>query len=267
MDIPAIEACELRKKWGAASGAAECALDGFSLTVPRGVCFGLVGPGGSGKTTFASIASAGTQADSGRIRVFGEAPASERVALVSALYEPQRLLKLLTAAAAGDLTLSLSGPRRLARALGFVKAPAALPGLIILDDVAGFDPVSLCEALRLIRLLTARGLTILVCSRFAVPVTRLCHSAAVVRAGKVVASGAAADLPGALGFRLTVADLSDELQEALARDGLTVGYNSGGYWIESGNRAQLDAVIDRIRLAGCSIERLEDFSVFDRGLR
>lgn len=267
MDHPAIEASGLRKSWGAPSGAAPFALNGFSLTVPRGVCFGLVGPGGAGKSTFASIASAQTRADAGHLRIFGESPAGERVAVLSAAYDPQRLLKLLTRAASGTVAHSLSGPRRLARALGLGKDAAAPPDLIILDDVAGLDHASLGEALRLIRLLIARGQTILVCSRFAAPVARLCESAAILRAGKVVMCGAAADLLGALGFRLTVADLSDELQEALARDGLTVGYNSGGYWIESGNRAQLGAVIDRIRLAGCNIERLEDLSVFDRSLR
>jgi ABC-2 type transport system ATP-binding protein len=256
MDSPGIEARELRKE--RRNGPA--ALDGFTLTVPRGVCFGLVGPSGAGKTAFAVIASGHMRADSGHIQVFGKAPASERAAFLPAASEPHRLLEFLNRAAAGDTAAALSGARRLARALGFAGFPTA-PELLIADDVGPLDHASLGEALRLVRLLTARGLTILMCSRTVAPIHRLCQSAAVVRAGKVVASGPAAELFGTPGFRLTVAELSDELQEALARDGLTVGYNSGGYWIESCNRAQLGGVIDRIRLDGGSIERLEDLSV------
>jgi ABC-type multidrug transport system ATPase subunit len=261
MDIPAIEARDLRKTRCPGAGAGGGALDGFSLTVPRGVCLGLVGPGGAGQSTFAAIASGQMRADSGHIRIFGEAPAPEQAAFLPHASEPHRLIEFLTRAAAGDTAASPSGARRLAHALGFIRVPAAPPGLLILDEVAPLDHAALAEALRLIRLLTARGVTLLICSRVATPIVRLCPSAAVVRAGKVVALGASAELLGAPGFRLTVADLSDDLQEALARDGLTVGYNSGGYWIESGDRRHLDSAIDRIRMAGSSIETLEELPV------
>jgi ABC-2 type transport system ATP-binding protein len=262
MDTPAIEAHDLRKTFRTASGIERCALAGFSLTVPRGACFGLVGPAGSGKTTFAAVAAAGMRANSGRIRVFGEPPAATRVRLFPAAQSCRRLLDFLNRATAGRLPATTSSGGWLARALELARTPAAPPDLLILDDVGGLDHSALADAHRSIRLLADRGLTILVCSRSATQIARLCDRAAIVRAGRVVAFGSAAELLGARGFRLTVMHLSDDLQETLTRDGLTIGFNGDCYWIESRDRAKLGGTIDRIRLAGGNIEGLEELSAF-----
>jgi ABC-type multidrug transport system ATPase subunit len=47
-------------------------LDGFTLSIPRGVCFGLLGPPGSGKSTFLAILQGRLQPDSGWIRRSGD---------------------------------------------------------------------------------------------------------------------------------------------------------------------------------------------------
>ena len=50
------------------------ALDGFSLSVPRGAILGLVGPNGAGKTTWMMCVAGFLRPDSGEISLFGEGP-------------------------------------------------------------------------------------------------------------------------------------------------------------------------------------------------
>src|SRR5437868_3690501 len=47
------------------------AVDGVSLSVPRGVTFGLLGPNGAGKTTFVKMLLSAVHPTSGRARLFG----------------------------------------------------------------------------------------------------------------------------------------------------------------------------------------------------
>jgi ABC-type glutathione transport system ATPase component len=51
MDGLAVEVSDLGKTWRTMLGKKTIALDGLSLSVLRGVCFGLLGPAGAGKTT------------------------------------------------------------------------------------------------------------------------------------------------------------------------------------------------------------------------
>jgi len=66
---PAIEATDLSHAYGA-----EHALRGVSLTIPRGSMVGLLGPNGSGKTTFFRILTTLLQPTSGTVRVMGLPP-------------------------------------------------------------------------------------------------------------------------------------------------------------------------------------------------
>src|SRR5438105_13432355 len=53
------------------------ALDNVSLTVPRGVVFGLVGANGAGKTTLIKHVLGLFKAQSGSVRVFGKDPVAD----------------------------------------------------------------------------------------------------------------------------------------------------------------------------------------------
>src|SRR4051794_21976087 len=59
------------------------ALDGVSLSVPRGVVFGLVGPNGSGKTTLIKHVLGLLRPQSGTVRVFGRDPVADPVGVLS----------------------------------------------------------------------------------------------------------------------------------------------------------------------------------------
>src|ERR1044071_4086078 len=59
------------------------ALDDVSLTVPRGVVFGLVGENGAGKTTLIKHLLGLLKAQSGSVRVFGRDPVRDPVGVLS----------------------------------------------------------------------------------------------------------------------------------------------------------------------------------------
>src|SRR5262252_7971471 len=58
------------------------ALDDVSLTVPRGVVFGLVGANGAGKTTLIKHVLGLLRAASGSVRVFGRDPVADPVGVL-----------------------------------------------------------------------------------------------------------------------------------------------------------------------------------------
>ncbi len=62
----AIEIKDLKKRYGK-----NRAVDGLSLTIPKGSVFGLVGPNGAGKTTTLGILGGAIQADSGEVNILG----------------------------------------------------------------------------------------------------------------------------------------------------------------------------------------------------
>ncbi len=68
----AVEAHGLRKSYRRWWGREARALDGFTLSIPRGASFGLLGPPGSGKSTFLAILQGRLQPDAGWIRRSGD---------------------------------------------------------------------------------------------------------------------------------------------------------------------------------------------------
>ncbi|MCI0345594.1 MAG: branched-chain amino acid ABC transporter ATP-binding protein/permease, partial [Chloroflexi bacterium] len=77
---PLLEALDLSVRFGGLH-----ALDGASLTVPKGKIVGLIGPNGAGKTTFFNAVSGVVRPETGRIRFLGRditnRPPHERVGL------------------------------------------------------------------------------------------------------------------------------------------------------------------------------------------
>src|SRR5262252_1444390 len=64
---------------------AKMAVDRASLTVPRGVVFGLVGANGAGKTTLIKHVLGLLEAQSGSVRVFGRDPVADPVGVLSSI--------------------------------------------------------------------------------------------------------------------------------------------------------------------------------------
>jgi ABC-2 type transport system ATP-binding protein len=75
---PVVQVSELTRRFGATT-----ALDAVSVSVTRGVVYGLVGPNGSGKTTLIKHVLGLLAAESGSVRVFGMDPVRDPVAVLS----------------------------------------------------------------------------------------------------------------------------------------------------------------------------------------
>lgn len=226
----AIAATALSRNYGSVR-----ALDGVSLTVDEGSCWGLVGPNGAGKTTLFSLICGYLRPSSGDLTVFGRRP-SEPGALKGLLgVLPQdaalptnftvggllthlaRLSGLLNpdseARAAlervgmqeiwsrGSRTLSHGMEKRVALA----QALMGRPRLVCLDEpTAGLDPKSASNVRDLLREMR-KDSTLLISSHNLVELEDLCDHVAVLERGKLVQSASVEQLTRTLAeFRVAV---------------------------------------------------------------
>jgi ABC-2 type transport system ATP-binding protein len=200
------------------------ALDHVSLTVPRGVVFGLVGANGAGKTTLIKHVLGLLRAAEGSVRVFGRDPVADPVGVLSRVgylsEEPDlpgwmrvaELLRYTRAfypgwddAYAEELREAfgldplakvkhLSKGQR-ARA-GLLVALAYRPELLVLDEPSsGLDPVvrrDIMEAI--VRAIAEDGRTVLFSSHLLHEVERVADRVAMIDRGKVVFDSALDDV-------------------------------------------------------------------------
>jgi ABC-2 type transport system ATP-binding protein len=223
VDAPlAVEARDVRKRFGAVT-----ALDGLSLAVPPGEIYGLLGPNGSGKTTLIRTLAGLLRPDGGEVRVFGLGPRAAASAgavgymtQAAALYaelsveENLRFFAALQGVNGGvtgvdariedalrhvDLldrrhstvgTLSGGMRTRVSLAATLLHQPR----LLLLDEpTVGVDPALRREFWEHFRSLAATGVTILVSSHVMDEASR-CDRLGLIRAGRVLAEGTAAEL-------------------------------------------------------------------------
>ena len=89
--MAAIECRALRKNYGPVR-----ALDNVDLAVEKGQIVGLLGPNGSGKTTFIKVAAGLLTPTSGEIRICGDTPGVETKRLVAYLPDKEFLPQYMT---------------------------------------------------------------------------------------------------------------------------------------------------------------------------
>src|SRR5919108_5472950 len=216
----AVEVTNLRKSYDGLE-----AVRGISFELRAGEVFGLLGPNGAGKTTTIEILEGYRKRDVGEVEVLGADPAAagldwrDRIGVVlqsSAMYENLTVAEQLAQFAGYydhprpvDEVIELIGleekrdtrARRLSggqrRRLDLGLALVGDPELIFLDEpTTGFDPGARRRAWETIRSLSALGKTILLTTHYLDEVEQLADRVAVLREGRIVASGTVQELVG-----------------------------------------------------------------------
>jgi ABC-2 type transport system ATP-binding protein len=227
------------------------ALDGISLRIGRGECFGLLGPNGAGKTTLMSLVSGLRAPDAGRLTLDGEPldaghPAvRSRLGLVPqhiALYPRlsaeqnlrvfgqlyglggavlrERIAESLEAVQLTDrrhdLVGSFSGGMQ--RRLNIVASLLHRPQLLLCDEpTVGVDPQSRNAIFELLEKLNREGLTIIYSTHYMEEATRLCSRIGIIDHGRIHALGTLDELLLQLPFEEEIRFPIEAATEGLAR--------------------------------------------------
>ena len=204
------------------------AVNGLSLHVRRGECFGLLGPNGAGKTTTIEILEGLLTPDAGEVDVLGlrwgtddrelrqrlgvqlqetqlaeKLTVEETLRLFRSFYHRGRTVdELLSIIELESKRRSwvgkLSGGQK--QRLAIACALAGDPDLLFLDEpTTGLDPQSRRQLWGLLQRFRTGGGTILLTTHYMDEAETLCDRVAIVDEGRVIAVGTPRDLIGSLG--------------------------------------------------------------------
>jgi len=204
------------------------ALNGVSLTVPKGDFFALLGPNGAGKTTIIGITAGLVTPTAGSVKVFGfdidknPEKAKTFIGLVGqevnfnpfekpldivinqggyygiprevAIPRAEKLLKDLGLSEKKNMpAISLSGGMK--RRLMIARALIHEPQFLILDEpTAGVDVELRRSMWEYLKKLTASGVTILLTTHYLEEAEQLCKHVAIINKGNIVAQGTMAEV-------------------------------------------------------------------------
>jgi ABC-2 type transport system ATP-binding protein len=225
-----IEATGITKTFGGVT-----ALDGVSVTVPRGSVLGLLGHNGAGKTTLVNVLTTMLPPTSGTARVAGfdvvreggevrgrigltgqfasvdeQLSGTDNLVLIARLLGATRreararadeLMDLFDLTAAAKRTArTYSGGMR--RRLDLAASLVGRPDVIFLDEpTTGLDPASRIGMWGIVEELVGDGTTVLLTTQYLEEADRLADAITVLSDGKVVASGTASELKSQVGKR------------------------------------------------------------------
>jgi ABC-2 type transport system ATP-binding protein len=278
------------------------ALRGISFQVEQGKIFGFLGPNGAGKTTTIKILTGLIGPTAGSATIFGDPiPSPRAMRRVGFLPENPYIYPYLTPSEFVVLCARLSGlssraardrtrqvlervgmehaadrpARRLSKGMlqrtGLAAALVADPELLILDEpMSGLDPVGRKEVRSLIIEERQRGRTIFFSTHILSDVETLCDEVAILRGGEVVVSGALDDLlnRSVRHTEIVVGGASDELKQALARDGHEPRRVADQLVLEVEGDARVQTVLAQVLQGGARVlevtprhETLEDLFV------
>jgi branched-chain amino acid transport system ATP-binding protein len=208
------------------------AVDDVSFALKEGEIVALIGPNGAGKTTLVNLMTGVHRATDGHIRFQGSDVTDQRpfqaarrgIARTFQIVQPFPRMTVLENVAAGALfggaqasvaaakavareqlelmglasyadrpasALTLAGRKRLELA----KSMAMQPKVLLLDEVnAGLNSSEIHGALRLIRKIAERGVTILIIEHLMKVVMSLAQRVLVLHHGQLIAEGGAAEI-------------------------------------------------------------------------
>jgi branched-chain amino acid transport system ATP-binding protein len=203
------------------------ALEGVSFNLREGEIVGLIGPNGAGKTTLVNLLTGTLRPSSGRIFFNGEDMTRQRphhaarrgIARTFQIVQPLPEMSVIENVAAAALfsrslasvekaldqaythieftglahladaaASSLTLPNR--KRLELAKSLATNPRLLLLDEVnAGLNTSEIDGALKLVRAIADRGVTILIIEHLMKVIFSLSHRILVLHHGRLIADG------------------------------------------------------------------------------
>jgi ABC-2 type transport system ATP-binding protein len=218
VSAPILEVRNLVKTYPGATPVT--AVNGVSLIVPEGICFGLLGPNGAGKTTSIEIMEGILGASSGEVLYRGEPIGRRFKEEAGILFQKTALQDFLTVRQSITMfrglysrgldvdeviqlcaleklekrdTRKLSGgqQQRLLLAIALVNDPA----LIFLDEpTTGLDPQARRNFWELVQSIKARNKTIILTTHYMEEAELLCDEIAIMDRGQVIALGTPREL-------------------------------------------------------------------------
>jgi ABC-2 type transport system ATP-binding protein len=224
----AVKCDNVEKRYGSV-----VAVDGLSLHVRRGECFGLLGPNGAGKTTTIEILEGLLAPDAGHVEILGlawktsERELRERLGIhlqetqLSDKLTVEEMLRLFRSfyrrgRQVGELLeiVALDGKRRSRvgtlsggqkQRLSVACALAGNPDLLFLDEpTTGLDPQSRRQLWDVLERFRSSGGTILLTTHYMDEAQVLCDRVAIVDHGRVIAEGSPNELITSLAAPKTV---------------------------------------------------------------
>jgi len=196
------------------------AVDGVSLSIAAGSCFGLLGPNGAGKTTTIELMEGIKRADGGHIRYRGEALGERFRSEAGIMFQSTALQEfinvremlrmfgrfypravpldeLVESCHLGEFldrdTRKLSGGQRqrLLLAIALINDPQVL----FLDEpTTGLDPQARRNLWALVESVKARGKTVVLTTHYMDEAYELCDRIAIMDHGRVIAEGSPDEL-------------------------------------------------------------------------
>jgi len=240
-----------------AKSAEKKALEGLSLTIPKGSMFALLGPNGAGKSTFINILAGLARKTSGRVVIDGldidadRIESKRRVGIVpqeinidpfftprealemhAGLYgvpeKKRRTDEILAALGLSDkanaYARSLSGGMR--RRLMVAKALVHTPPILILDEpTAGVDVELRQQLWAYVRELNRGGTTVVLTTHYLEEAEELCDTVAIINKGALVALDSVPNLLAKVQHKTLVVQLTEPiaaLPEVLLAEGFTL---------------------------------------------
>ncbi|MBB5841295.1 ABC transporter ATP-binding protein [Kribbella italica] len=204
------------------------AVAGVDLTIRSGEVVALLGPNGAGKSTTLEILLGLVRPDQGSVQLYGQSPADaiavgqvgvmlqsggiiedakvgELLDLVAGLHKnPLPVTDALQRAGIADLgnrkLKALSGGQK--QRVRFAMAIVAQPDLIVLDEpTTGMDVESRRDFWAAMHAETARGRTVLFATHYLEEADAYADRVVLMRAGKIVADGTAAQIKASVSGR------------------------------------------------------------------
>ncbi len=196
------------------------ALDGLSLSVPRGTVYGLLGPNGAGKTTFIRILNQITRPDSGEVLIDGERLSQKDIGRIGYLPEERGLYKKMKVGEEAIYLGRLKGlsamearkrlrvwfekfdimgwwdkkveqlSKGMQQKVQFIVTVLHEPSLLIFDEpFSGFDPVNANILKKEILELKKKGATVIFSTHNMASVEEVCDDITLINKSRAVLQG------------------------------------------------------------------------------